>query len=132
MLRPLLLAVLLLSAPSAVRAADWTPNAWADQSTIDLTTLGQSEGPHTFPVWLVVIDGQVYVRLGSRAADRFEHSMTKPSMGVSIAGASFPKVKGEPAPEMREKVAAAMAQKYWSDVLVRHFDHPLTLRLVPE
>jgi len=29
-------------------------------------------------------------------------------------------------------VAHAMADKYWSDVLVRHMDHPLTMRLAPE
>ena len=33
---------------------------------------------------------------------------------------------------MAEKVAAAMGDKYWSDVFVRFFSHPLTLRLAPE
>jgi len=33
---------------------------------------------------------------------------------------------------MAAAVAAAMREKYWSDVLVRHFDHPLTMRLTPE
>jgi hypothetical protein len=131
MLRTLSLVV-LLCAPVAARAADWTPAAWVDRNTVDLTTVAPAEGPHTFPVWLVVIDGQVYVRLGSRAADRIEHNTTKPYIGVSIAGASFPRVRGEPAPEMADKVAAAMGQKYWSDVLIRYFNHPLTLRLMPE
>jgi hypothetical protein len=131
MLRTLSL-VALLCAPLAARAADWTPAAWAERNTVDLTTAGPGEAPHTFPVWLVVIDGQVYVRLGSRATDRIEHSTTKPYVGVSIAGASFPRVKGEPAPEMRDPVNAAMAKKYWSDLLIRYFAHPLVLRLVPE
>jgi hypothetical protein len=30
---------------------------------------------------------------------------------------------------MAEKVAAAIAQKYWSDVVIRWFPHPLTVRL---
>jgi hypothetical protein len=33
---------------------------------------------------------------------------------------------------MAGAVATAMADKYWSDVIVRHFDHPLTMRLTPE
>ena len=32
---------------------------------------------------------------------------------------------------MAERVAAAMADKYWSDIFVRFFAHPLTLRLKP-
>ena len=39
----------LLATPLAARAADWTPAAWADQSTVELTTVGPTEGPHTFP-----------------------------------------------------------------------------------
>ena len=53
-------------------------------------------------------------------------------MGVRIAGQQFARVKGTPAPEMAEKVAAAMGEKYWTDVLIRYFDHPLTLELAPE
>ena len=36
------------------------------------------------------------------------------------------------APESVEHVAHSMAEKYWSDLIIRHFDHPLTMRLVPE
>jgi hypothetical protein len=132
MVRSCLLLLTLVCAPALTHAADWTPTAWADEETVDLTTVGPTEGTHGFPVWLVVIDGQLYVRLGSRATERVEQSTTKPYLGVKIAGATFPKVKGEPAPEMADKVAAAMGDKYWSDALIRYFSHPLTLRLVPE
>lgn len=132
MVRACLLLLTLLCAPAVTHAADWTPAAWAAEETVDLTTVAPDEGAHTFPVWLVVIDGQLYVRLGSRAAGRVEASTTKPYLGVKIAGASFPKVKGEPAPEMADRVSAAMADKYWSDVFIRWVSHPLTLRLVPE
>ena len=33
---------------------------------------------------------------------------------------------------MAEPVGKAMGEKYWSDVFVRHFSHPLTMRLTPE
>jgi len=41
-------------------------------------------------------------------------------------------VRAVPAPDYAERVAKAMAAKYWSDLIVHHFSHPLTLRLVPE
>jgi hypothetical protein len=113
-------------------AADWTPAAWVDDDTLELRTTGADEGEHWFPVWLVVLDDQVYVRLGSRAAKRIEANTTTPWVGVRVAGQQFDRVKAEPAPDRVEPVAKAMAGKYWSDVVIRLFPHPLTLRLVPE
>lgn len=131
MLRSLVLTLTLLT-PLAATAADWTPNAWTEERTVDLTTVAPAEGAHTFPVWFVVLDGQVYVRLGSRAAGRIDGSTTKPYVGVTIAGQHFDKVKGDPAPDMAARVGTAMGEKYWSDVLIKYFSHPLTLRLAPD
>jgi hypothetical protein len=119
-----------LALPAA--AAEWTPHAWADANTVELRTTNPGEADHWFPVWVVVLDDQVYVRLGSRAAGRIEKNTTAPIIGVRIAGQQFDRVKGVPAPEAVERVAKAMGEKYWSDVLVRYANHPLTLRLVPE
>jgi len=127
----LALAAIVTIAAAPARAAGWTPSAYANE-TLELKTVAAGEGEHWFKVWLVVIDDQVYVRLGSRAVGRIERNTTAPYVGVRVAGQEFPRMKGVPAPEMRERVAQAMADKYWSDVLIRHFDHPLTLRLVPE
>jgi hypothetical protein len=49
---------------------------------------------------------------------------------VEISGQRFDRVRVEDAPEMRDAVAAAMGRKYWSDVLIRFFPHPMTARLV--
>ena len=125
-------AFLLSVLVAAPAAAGWTPHAWADASTIELRTTAAGEAAHWFRVWLVVIDDQVYVRLGPRAAGRIEKNQTAPFVGVRIAGEQLERVRGEPAPDHAERVAKAMAAKYWSDVIVRHFSHPLTLRLVPE
>jgi hypothetical protein len=114
------------------RAAEWNPSAWAGESTVELRTTRAGEAEHWFPVWLVVVDGQLYVRLGGRATERIEHNTTAPYVGVRIAGHEFDRVRGEPAPEQAERVAEALAAKYWSDVLIRYFSHPLTLRLVAE
>src|SRR5438067_1677561 len=90
------------------------------------------EPAHWFSVWLVVIDDQVYVRLGPRAAGRIEKNVAAPYVGVRILGQQFERVRAEPAPDHAERVAKAMAAKYWSDLVVHHFSHPLTLRLAPE
>jgi hypothetical protein len=126
---PIVLALLV----GVASGAEWNPRAWADQDTLDLRTKNPEEEPHWSPVWLVVLDdGQVYVRLGSRATRRIENNETKPIVAVKIAGQEFDRIVGTPAPDKAEQVAKAMADKYWSDVLVRLVDHPLTLRLAPE
>jgi hypothetical protein len=110
----------------------WDPGAIAKQDTIKLRTVGPREAEHWFPVWVVVLDHEVYVRLGSRATGRVEENTAAPYLGVEIAGQRFDKVRGVPAPESAQRVAAAMAGKYWTDIFVRYMRHPLTLRLVPE
>jgi len=126
-----LMAVLLVSAPAAF-AASWDPAALATQDTLKLRTRCPAEGEYWFPVWLAVIDGQVYVRLGGRAAGRVECNTTAPFLGVEVAGQRFDHVRGIPVPDDAERVGQAMAEKYTSDIFVRFFSHPLTLRLVPE
>jgi len=126
-------ALVLSVAPArALLAAEWNPTAFAKEDTLKLRTVGPEEGAYAFPVWLVVVDGQVYVRLGSRAANRVERNTTAPYVGVEVAGQKFDHVRGVPAPEYAERVSKAMAEKYTSDILMRWFSHPLTLRLVPE
>lgn len=124
-----LLVLPMLTAP--VLAAAWDPQAFSKQDTLEYLTVGPEEGEHWSTVWLVVIDGQVYIRLGSRAAERMEKNTTKPLVKVRIAGQEFDQIKAEPAPDMVEPVAKAMGEKYTSDVLVKYFNHPLTMRLAP-
>ena len=112
--------------------AQWDPKAWTDEETINIVTVGPEEGSYEFPVWLVVIDGQLYLRLGSKASERFEKNTTNPYVGVKIAGNDFPKMKVEPAPEMAPRVNKEMSDKYTSDIFIRYFSHPMTVRLVAE
>jgi hypothetical protein len=124
------LCVGLLAAP--VAAADWSPDAWTDADTVELGIVRADGSPHWFKVWVVVLDGFAYVRLGARSAAKIAENRTAPHLGVRVADQEFARVRGEPAPEAEGRVATAMADKYWSDVLVRYVAHPLTLRLRPE
>jgi hypothetical protein len=126
------LFTLLSVAGAPAWAAQWDPSAFSEQDTLEYLTVGPQEGEHWSTVWLVVIDGQVYVRLGSRAAGRMEQNTTAPYVKVRIAGQQFDRVKAESAPDMVEPVAAAMGDKYPTDIFVKYFNHPLTMRLTPE
>ena len=110
-------------------AADWDPNVFRKAETVELRTIGPQEGEYWFPVWVVVIDDQVYIRLGSKAAERMRANKAGTEIGVRVNGAQFDKVQTQDAPDYAERVNDAMAAKYWSDVFVRYFSHPLTLRL---
>jgi hypothetical protein len=128
----LLLVLVLVVAARRVPAAEWTPQAWVDEGTLEVRTIGPDEGEHWFPVWLVVLDGELYVRLGSRAVGRIEKNTAAPYVGVRVAGQQFDRVRADPAPDKVAPVAQAMGEKYWSDLLIRYFPHPMTLRLVAE
>lgn len=134
MLRSAILAatLLLLSvAASALGPEAWDPEAFEEASQIELRTITPEEGEYWFPVWVVVVDGSVYVRLGSRAAERIRMNAKFPEVGVRLGNQQFDRVIAEPAADYSERVAAAMGDKYWSDLLIRWLSHPLTLELVP-
>jgi hypothetical protein len=122
---------------TAAGAADsavpgWDPNAFRDLSTLQIMTTASEEGEHWSKLWLVVIDGQLYVRLGDRSYGRVQKNTTSPYLKVKVGDREFDKVRVDPAPDMKDKVAAAMADKYFMDILVRHESHPMTARLVAE
>ena len=64
-------------------------------------------------------------------AGRFESNVTKPVIGVRIAGLEFDHVTGTAAPAMVGNVADAMADKVLVYVFVRFVNHLLTLKLAP-
>ena len=124
--------LLLAVRSSPALAQQWDPTAFNNESTLQFLTVGPNEGEHWSTVWLVVIDGQLYVRLGSKAAGRMNANTAAPYVKVKVAGQEFDRVKVVPAPDMKDKVQAAMRDKYWMDILVRGEDHPLTAKLVAE
>jgi len=129
--------VLLAAFTAAARADDkavpgWDPVVFRDASTIKIMTTEADVGEHWSNLWVVVIDGQPYVRLGDRAYGRIQKNTTSPYIKLKVADQEFDHVKVEEMPDLKEKVAAAMAEKYCMDILVRHEAHPMVARLVPE
>ncbi len=125
------LGALLAGTAYSAPAARWTPAAWEELPTLEFLTVGPEEGEHWSTVWLVVIEGEMYVRLGKRSAGRIRRNKTAPFVSVRIAGVRFDRVRAEAAPARAGRVARAMADKYWEDFFIRLFPHPLTMRLRP-
>ena len=129
--------VLSIALAAAARADDkavpgWDPAVFRDASTIKIMTTEPDAGEHWSNLWVVVIDDQPYVRLGDRSYGRIQKNSTSPYVKLKVADQEFDKVKVEETPDMKDKVGAAMADKYWMDVLIRHESHPMVARLVPE
>jgi hypothetical protein len=123
------LALVLFAAPAI---SGWDPARHADETTLEFLTVSPQDGEHWSTVWLVVIDDQLYIRLGSRAAARMNENTRAPIVSIRIAKEEFAEVEAIAVPEMAEAVAAAMAEKYSTDVFVRYLDHPLTMKLRPK
>ena len=123
------LALALVAAPAI---AGWDPVRYADESTLGFLTVRSEDGEHWSTVWLVVLDDQLYIRLGSRAAARMNENTRAPIVSIRIAKEEFAEVEAIAVPEMAEAVAAAMAEKYSTDIFVRYLDHPLTVKLRPK
>ncbi|MBI4515214.1 MAG: hypothetical protein HY699_05285 [Deltaproteobacteria bacterium] len=126
------LAGLLALGQAGATQPTWTPQFWKNESTLKLCTTVPDEGSYCFPVWLVVLDDDVYVRLGSRAAERVSKNKSAPFLPVEIGGRRYEQVRASETPDYAERVAQAMANKYWSDIFARLFSHPLTMRLRPD
>jgi hypothetical protein len=113
-------------------APRWDPDTFRGQSTLEIMTIGTEEGEHWTRLWLVVVDGQVYVQLGDQAFRRVLTNFARPYVEVKIAGQKFDRVRLEAAPDMKGQVAAAMAAKYPKDEVLLREAHPTTVRLVAE
>src|SRR5258707_14865445 len=102
------LALVLSIALSAAALADdkavpgWDPTVFRDASTIKIMTTEPDVGEHWSNLWVVVIDGQPYVRLGDRAYARIQRNSTKPLVNLKVADKEFDKVKIEEMPDMKE------------------------------
>jgi len=133
--RGLVLVTLLIGVTGCARQVvvpQWDAKAFRDLDTLEFQTVGPTEGPHWSTVWLVVLDDEVYVRLGSRASARMKENTTAPFVNVRVGGREYERVRAEETADAASRVGNAMAAKYWTDVFVRYVSHPLTMRLAPD
>ena len=127
----------VLSLLLAATAVAWNPASFANDGTVEFLTVAPDEGEHWSTVWFVVIDDAVYFRLGPRAATRVDKHTGAPAMKMRDASGNVHEMRYEKAPDMFEKVADAMANKYWTDIFGQPFrklgltSPTMTLRLVP-
>jgi len=112
-------------------AADWDGQLFRDESTLEFMTVSPDGEEHWSTVWLVVIDGDVYLNLGKRAAERLRTNTRAPFVSVRIAGREFGRIRADPAQERQKNVAAAIAAKYWTGFLVPYRAPSLVMRLRP-
>src|ERR1700674_1902892 len=61
------------------------PSAFRDASTIQIMTTEPEVGEHWSKLWVVVIDGQPYVRLGDRSYGRIQKNSTSPYVKLKVA-----------------------------------------------
>jgi hypothetical protein len=123
--------MLLFSAIPSL-AAEWNGNSFKDESTLEFRTVNAEGEGHWSTVWLVVLDGDVYVNLGDRAVDRLESNATKPLVSVRVADHEFEKIRVEPAQDRQPDVARAIADKYWTGFLVPYRAPSTVMRLRPD
>jgi hypothetical protein len=124
------LAALFLIAAAAVPSG-WTPELFRDTNTLEFYTTNASGEGHWSRVWVVVIDGAPYLRLGTRAAERINGNVDAPYVKIRVGEQVFDRVVAQSVPDMADKVAAAMADKYWTDIFIRYARHQLTVLLIP-
>ena len=104
------LAFALVSASSAESATqDWS--RWSDLRTVEVISTDEGGRARTTTVWIVVVEGQAYLRTGST------------TWGGNVEREGRLKLKGEPGeyqcraerltdPSLQEKVMAAFRAKY--------------------
>jgi hypothetical protein len=129
--RAALLAAGLVVAPR-VFAYWWSPPQFAKERTLQLRTRCPNDKERWLRERFVVLEGQMYVRLGRRDTARVQCNGTTPILGVEVAKQRFEHVRGIPSPQLAPRVDKAMKDKYTTDFVVRLFAHPLTMRLQPE
>lgn len=137
-MKPFLLAgslwlglAMLAFAPISASAATWNPADFAGESTLEFYTVNEAGEAHWATVWFVLVDGDVYVRLGERAQRRIEENIHQPVVKVRVAGRELDHVVVERVLGRNDEIAEAMADKYWTALFMPYMPERYTARLVP-
>lgn len=115
------LVALLCSAVPALAA--WTPEEWTDTKTLEYLTNCPEEGEYWSPVWLVVLEGELYISLGSKAQSRVDCSTMGPKTSIKIEGELYENLEMVPETDLAEAIEDARWDKYWTNVFVGFAEH---------
>jgi hypothetical protein len=123
--------LLLLASPALAEVPDWVTVADAD--TVQVVTDDEDGSRRDTTVWLLVLDGQGYIRTGGT---RWGANLQRdPQLELRVGDTSYPLraefVEDEP---LRERVEAGFREKYgFSDAVIGLFrgGEPLIMRLRP-
>ena len=109
---------------------------WVDEGeVVTLTTLDDQGRSSVTGLWIVEIDGEVYLRAGSRHAKWLERVRARPEVELTRDGVTQ-KVRATPIEDaaLRNAVSWAMRDKYGfiDAVLVRIIDHSEAVPILVE
>ena len=119
------------AAPASAAAPDW--NAAAVEDTVEIVTKNEDGSARETTIWLVVVDGQGYIRTGNT---RWEANIERDPAALLHIGSSEYPVRAEFVEEdaLRARIQQAFRDKYgFQDALVAvfHSSHPKLMRLAP-
>lgn len=101
--------------PAATGPLDWA--AVADVSTPVIVTVDPDGDVRDTKLWLVVVDGQGYIRTSETRW--FRNIERDPNVVLRIGGAAYPlRAKLVMDPELRARINAAFYEKYWMERLL--------------
>jgi hypothetical protein len=122
------LALLAWAAPAS--AVDWASHA--DERVVKVVTHDEDGGDRTTKIWLVVVDGEAYIRTGNTGwGSNVERD---PEVRLLTAAGEYDlRVEFVEDETTRDAVSAAFREKYgWSDRLISPFRgrNPKIMRLL--
>lgn len=118
-LLPILLGALFAAAPARSAGPDW--NTVASVETVEIVTTNEDGTPKETTIWLVVVDGEGYVRTGST---RWKANIDRDKdVTLRIEGSEYPlRVEFATDAELRARVEQAFRDKYgFSDSFIDIF-----------
>jgi hypothetical protein len=116
-------------AQAAGSAPDWS--RYADVEEIVSLTEDEDGAVRETTIWLVVVDGQGYIRTGN--TNWGDNVVRNQSIAIRVEGEEIPvQVRFIEDEALRERIVAAFREKYgWSDGLINFIrgSHPKIMRL---
>lgn len=130
--RAMLVSLAIALAPGPAYGEDWNPRSFSEEELLEFYTVNEAGEEHWAKVWFVLLEGEVYVRLGSRAEARIVENANAPIVKVRVAGRTYDRIVAEETPDKVGPVLDLMKDKYWSAMFMGMMPDRFTVRLSAE